>query len=51
MKYKGYGNGVNEKPEGEWIEIFVSDCSRITGRSMLSSALAATRKTLPKSMI
>jgi hypothetical protein len=25
MKYNGYGNSVNEKPEGEWIEIFASD--------------------------
>jgi hypothetical protein len=26
LKYKGFWNGVNEKPNGEWIEIFASDC-------------------------
>ncbi|MEM3696522.1 MAG: hypothetical protein QXQ94_03325 [Candidatus Bathyarchaeia archaeon] len=28
LKYKGFWNNVNEKPKGEWIEIFASDWNK-----------------------
>lgn len=28
MEYRGYGNTVNAKPEGEWIKVFVSDWNK-----------------------
>jgi len=28
LKYKGFYRSVNEKPEGEWIEVFASDWNK-----------------------